>query len=888
MSPVMRALRDGFVSAAVWLVETSARTAPLFLAMIVLVTGVLFHYASTHLTLNSNTAEMLDPNLAFRRTERDLERAFPELADNIVVVVEAQTPEQARDVADVLADRIRQNPALVDSVYQPGGGPFFAQNGLLYLDKDALWDLDERLAEAEPFLGTMAEDPSLSGLFTMLGRAFDEDLGRDSQAILRTVLDRLSQAIEAPPEAATPVSWREAWLAESRPAGVPDQSFILVRPHLDFTRLEPADAALDYLRTLAADPGIKHQGARVRLTGSVAMQNEELANVSEDAGLTTGLSFALVCLTLFLGLRSPRMVLCILATLVVGLVWTAAAASFAIGPLNLISVNFAVLFIGMGVDFSIQFAMRYREEFDREDETAVQALTDASAGVGGALAVAAVAAAVSFLAFAPTSYRGLAELGIIAAMSMGIALLSSLTVLPALIAVFPLRAVFKRHGPNPLAWLGGPLSVHRRAVLLAGLAIALGALTLAPRVEFDFDPLNLRDPTTEAVATFKDLLRDPDTSPYTIQILEQELAAAEALATRLKALPAVDKAVTLASYVPDDQDEKLEIIADMNLILAPLVVGSAARGAPAPEKVIAVLEGFQSRIEKLQARTEDAAFAASLSRLREALSGLRTSPGWDRHRLQAIEPLVIGDFPMVLNRLRQLLSARPVGLGDLPAELRARYLSADGRARIEVFPKADLSDRQALREFVAAVRSVAPHATGSPVALLEGGDAVIEACLIATSLGLAATLVLMLVVLRSFSFAFLAFVPLLLALILTVGSSVAFSLPFNLANIIALPLLIGLANAYGIYLVMRKRTGGDMVQLFRGSTPVAVLFSALTAIVSFGTLGIARHPGMAYLGILITLSLSYAVLSSIVLLPALMAVLDHRAPAKKRRAPVHR
>ena len=876
MSPVLRALRGVFVSAGVRLVETSARTAPLLLPAILLLTGGFLYYTKTHLALNSNTAEILDPNLEFRRMERELERTFPQLADNIVVVVEAETPAEAGDVADALAERIRQKQEVVESVYQPGGGPFFAQHGLLYLDRDALWDLDERFAEAEPFLGTMAEDPSLRGLFTMLGRAFGEDLGRDTRAILRKVLDRISQAIQSPPEAAGPVSWREAWLSESRPAGVPRQSFILVRPRLDFTSLEPAGRALDYLRTLAADPELMRHGTSVRLTGSVAMQSEELANVSEDAKLTTGLSFGLVCLTLFLGLRSPRMVVCILVTLVVGLVWTAAAACFVIGALNLISVNFAVLFIGMGVDFSIQFAMRYREEFDREDETAVQALTDASAGVGGALAVAAVAAAVSFVAFAPTSYRGLAELGIIAAMGMGIALFSSLTVLPALIAVFPLRAVYKGHRPNPLAWLGRPLVEHRRAVLLGILALTLGALSLAPKVEFDFDPLNLRDPTTEAVATFKDLLRDPDTSPYTIQVLERDLEAAQALATRLEALPAVDKAVTLASYVPKDQEQKLEIIADMNLVLAPLVMDSGPHDSPPPEKTIAVLEAFQSQIAELQAKTEDAAFAASLGRLGEALSGLRAGSDWDRDRLRAIEPLVIGDFPKVLSRLRQLLSAGPVTLEDLPAELRERYLAADGRARIEVFPKADLSDRQALRDFVAAVRSVAPHATGSPVALLEGGDAVIEACLIATSLGLIATGVLMLLVLRSLSFAFMAFVPLVLALILTVGSSVAFSLPFNLANIIALPLLIGLANAYGIYLVMRKRAGGDVVQLFRGSTPVAVLFSALAAIMSFGTLAIARHPGMAHMGILITLSLSYAVVSSIVLLPALMAVWDHR------------
>lgn len=876
MSPVLRALRGLFVSAVVRLVETSARTAPLLLPAILLLTGGLFYYTKTHLALNSNTEEILDPNLEFRRMERELKRTFPQLADNIVVVVEAETPAEAGDVADALTERIRLNREVVESVYQPGGGPFFAQHGLLYLDRDALWDLDERFAEAEPFLGTMAEDPSLRGLFTMLGRAFGEDLSRDTRAILQKILDRISQAIQSPPEAARPVSWREAWLSESRPAGVPRESFILVRPRLDFTRLEPAARALDYLRALAADPEIKRHRARVRLTGSVAMENEEMANVSEDARLTTGLSFGLVCLTLFLGLRSPRMVVCILVTLVVGLISTAAAACFVIGALNIISVNFAVLFIGMGVDFSIQFAMRYREEFDREDETAVEALTDASAGVGGALALAAVAAAVSFVAFAPTSYRGLAELGIIAAMGMGVALFSSLTVLPALIAVFPLRAVYKGHRPNPLAWLGRPLVVHRRAVLLGILALTLGALSLAPKVEFDFDPLNLRDPTTDAVATFKDLLRDPDTSPYTIEVLERDLEAAQALATRLEALPVVDKAVTLASYIPEDQEEKLKIIADMNLVLAPLVMDSGPHDSPPPEKTIAVLETFQSQITELQAKTKDAAFAASLGRLDEALSGLRASSDWDRDRLRAIEPLVIGDFPAVLSRLRQLLSARPVTLEDLPAELRERYLAADGRARIEVFPKADLSDRQALRDFVAVVRSVAPHATGSPVALLEGGDAVIEACLIATSLGLIATGVLMLLVLRSLSFAFMAFVPLVLALILTVGSSVAFSLPFNLANIITLPLLIGLANAYGIYLVMRKRTCGDVVQLFRGSTPVAVLFSALTAIVSFGTLAIARHPGMAHLGILITLSLSYAVVSSIVLLPALMAVWDHR------------
>jgi hopanoid biosynthesis associated RND transporter like protein HpnN len=884
---VRRAARAFSINIAVRLVDASTRVAVWLLIGVALLTAGLLYYTVTHLSLNTDTEDMLDPNLPFRRLEREFDRAFPQFSDLIVVVVEATNPAKAQDVADTLADRIREKHALIRSVYRPGGGAFFARNGLLYLDLADLWTLDERFAEAEPFLGTMAHDPSLRGLFTLLGRALDEKLSAENEKLLKKIFDRIARAVEAQLAGrAYQVSWRDAWLEDPKMPGGTNKSFILVQPRLDYTSIEPAREALEFTRQLTRQPELLNDGVRARITGSVAIENDELANVSQDGKIVTTLAFALVCLVLLLGLNSPRLVAAMLTTLFIGLIWTGAFATFAIGPLNLISISFAVLFIGMGVDFSIQFAMRFKEEFDTGNKDHIQALSDAAAGVGGALALAAVAAAISFFSFVPTSYKGLAELGIISGASMVVALLASLTVLPALLRIMSIHAPLKRREPSFFRRLGFPLAHYRRAILGVAVLVTLGASALVPQVRFDFNPLNLRDPTTESVATFRDLLRDPDTTPYTIDVLANNLDTAQALAARLEKLDVVDKAVTLASYVPSNQDQKLDIIADMNVVLQPLMVSSDIIEKSTRDETIATLDRFQEKLAKVRDSAADDAFAASLARLAEVLDDLKASPNFREQMLQELEPRVVGDFPKVLQRLRELLEAERVTLASLPQDLKDRYIAPDGSTRIEVFPKQDLNDNRALRRFVEAVRTVTPHAIGSPVALLEGSEAVITACMQATVLALAAIAVLTVLVLHTVFAALLVLAPLLLAIDLTVASSVFFELPFNLANIIALPLLIGLNNAFGIYLVMRKHTGVTLIDLFRSNTPAAVLFSGLTTMASFGTLAIARHPGMSQMGMLISLALAYALLFTLVVLPAIMAEIDYWGTRKAKAVPV--
>jgi predicted RND superfamily exporter protein len=204
-------------------------------------------------------------------------------------------------------------------------------------------------------------------------------------------------------------------------------------------------------------------------------------------------------------------------------------------------------------------------------------------------------------------------------------------------------------------------------------------------------------------------------------------------------------------------------------------------------------------------------------------------------------------------------------------------------ARVEVFPKHDVTDNAAMREFVRAVQKLAPNATGAPVELVEGADAVIAACLQAAVFALAASFVLLILVLRSVLGTLLVLTPLLLALLLTFATSVLFDLPFNFANIIALPLLVALNSAFGIYLVARGRHGTDASGLFESTTPRAVLYSGLTTLASFGALAVARHPGISSMGLLIGLSLAYALLCTLVVLPALMAAMEHGRLARHVR-----
>ena len=854
-----------------------------FLTVLVaaLFTASTLHYASRHLAIDTDTSKMIDPTLPHRVAQRNYRQAFSDQTGDVVIFTEAARATEAEDVADLIAAQLRTRPDIARSLATPGRGEFFATHGLLYLDPDELWAIDARLQSAQPFLGTLSNDPSLRGLFATLSRGLTQTLDEDQQNMLGTMFDRVSLAIEQQLAGKPlPIHWRDELFAHENAAKGPQRAFVMVEPTLETTSFQPATHAIDLLNVMLDEIRAHHPAVQIRVTGSDVLDSEELLTVGQDAKLTTALSFGLVGLVLFLGLRAWPLVTAVLITLACGLVWTAAFAVYFVGALNIISVCFAVLFIGMGVDFGIQYSMRYLEETARGLDRR-HALIAAAEAAGGALALAAVGAAISFFAFVPTSYRGLAQLGIIAGFSMAVAWFANITLLPALLSFFRAPKP-RRQAATPAASNDGWIYRHHRSVLFGTLILVIGCGLLARHTRFDLNPLNLKDPNAPGAAAFHALIADPNSTPYTIQVLAPSIAAATTLATQLKALPTVDKTITLESYIPQAQAAKLDIIEGLRLALEGVLEPNT--GTPPSSAIEAgAINEFRAKLAVPPSATASARWQQSRTRLATALDHLTQQANWPELAVPALRQQLVGDLVVTLRRLAQLLEATEITAANLPAEIRTQYVAADGRARIQVFPTGNLNDNDAMRDFVQSVRQIAPTATDAPVELYEGSRVVISSCVRASVWALILTIILHIIVLNGVVDALLVAAPLVLAMLLTMATSVLFEVPFNFANIIALPLLIGLNNAYGAYLVVRNHATGHVGTLLASSTPRAVLFSGMTAIASFGVLGISKHPGMAGMGILISVALFYAILSALIVLPALMAVHERWTTSKREK-----
>lgn len=864
-----------------WIGWVCRRPGPVVFLSLLSAVGLLW-FAATALSINTSTTDMLSEDLPFRQNNVAVDEAFPQRDDTLVLIVEGPDSLASEAAAMRLAEALRNQPERFEDVFAPEVEPFFRRNGLLFLPQDALEDQADRLAAAAPLLAALQEDPSLRGLQGLLGDAFAEGQGPDAD--LGFLLDRLAAVAEAlPAEPRVRLSW-PALLQDAEETASERRRFLIVKPRADFASLTPMAEAVVAIEAAAEALGLDEAaGYRLRMTGQALMLQDELYSVRSGIGLVGLLSAVLVACVLFIGLRSWRLVLPILVTLMAGLCWTAGFAALVVGQLNLISVAFAVLFIGLSVDFGIHFALRFREVLGQLAEepgsaraVARKALPLTGLLIGRPLLLCGLSSAIAFFAFLPTAYRGLSELGLIAGGGMFIALFANLTLLPALLSLLPGRPAALR--PGPVAALG--VWIHRTAGLRArwllglGGLLALASLIALPQASFDDDPLNLRDPASASVATLLDLLSDTRLQPYEAEVLTDGLAEAAALAAQLEALPEVAAAVTLTDFVPDGQDDKLAVIDEMVLFLSPVLLPGAAASPPTPAERRLALEALQNSLTAAPAH-----LAPPAARLLAALRALDMSS--DAGLAENLERAWLAGFPGQLDRLGTALEAAPVTLADLPANLTARYLADDGRALIEVQPRDDLRDAAARVRFVDAVQAVVPTVSGPPVTIVAAGRAVIAAFFQASLFAFVAIALLLLAVLRSPRDCLMVLVPLMLAAAMTVAAGVLLDLPFNFANVIVLPLLLGLGVDSGIHSVMRARelrtaSAGSPGTPGANSTPRAILLSALTTLASFGALGLSNHPGTASMGMLLTLAIVITLFCILLLLPALLAATERR------------
>jgi hopanoid biosynthesis associated RND transporter like protein HpnN len=846
------------------IVTASTRHPWLVIAIAALLTVVTSAYSAHNFSINTDVNKLIAQDIPWRQREHAVDKAFPGRHQRILAVVEAPTSELATQATDSLVEKLKSQPNMFPSVREPGGSDFFVRNALLFLPTEGLQNTVTQYTQSQALIQVLVSDPSWRGLSQALSYALT---GMQRKLYTLDQMTRPLTMFAAPLEkvvAGEPAtfSWREL-VARKDPAPSDLRRVVEIKPVLDYESLEPGEAATNQIRKDVADLKLTSEyGARVRLTGPVPIQDEEFSTLKENADINAIVSLAFLIGILWLALRSPRIIIAVLISITVGLSITAALGLLMVGSLNPISVAFAVLFVGIGVDFGIQFSVRYRAERYEINNLRV-ALANTGKHVGVPLTLAATATAAGFLSFLPTDYKGVSELGQIAGAGMLIAYIISITLLPALLSLFNPPGEKEPLGYSALAPVDSFMERHRIPIIIGTALVSLGGLPLLYYLQFDFNPINLRSPKVESIATYLDLRRDPNAGANGVDVLTPNVAAAREVAARLRKVPEVERVLSLDSFVPTDQQAKLALIKQAATKLEP-ALNAAQKPAPTDEESITALNRGADALEKA-ADEQTGTGPDAARRLGEVMTKHANADQATRERAKdvLIEPLKVA-----LTGLRKSFQAEEITESNLPPEVSDNWITEDGRVRVEAHPKGDPNDNDVLRKFARAVLAAVPNASGGPISILETGQTVVHAFIVAGICALISISLLLWLTLRRFSDVLLTLIPLLLAGVVTLEICVLIGLPLNFANIIALPLLLGVGVAFKIYYIMAWRAG--QTGLLQSALTRAVMFSAMTTATAFGSLWLSSHPGTSSMGKLLALSLVCTLAAAVLFQPVLM------------------
>lgn len=860
-------------------------------------------YTARALTFVTSSLELLPPQQLYVQRFKEHLREFGELND-IVVVVEAPTVERAQDYADRLATDIRALPRAGRVAYRIDPDLFKGQ-ALLYLSLDRLADLRDKILEHRTFIEQYAARPTvgqlLAGVSDEIARRFAVgfiDLGLDAgapkrfdagfvHALLGVIADGLDGEVGASPWARVFTTAGDDARSGYFLSGDKKLLFVLVEPRREagnFTDNEQLIAAIR--RTIGA---LRPQYPDVAsgVTGAPALSNDEMVTSFHDSSGATALAAALTLALLLVVFRRAVEPLAMLAVLLVSLAWSMGIITATVGHLTVFSVMFISLLIGIGIDYGIYVCFRYEEELGL-GRAPREALDITARRTGPGILFGALSAAGTFGVLMLTDFRGIQEFGFIAGIAIFMAFLAMMTLLPAVLVMMRRRALDRVHAARPTtpaADDGVPalerLVQHPVPILVVAASLTAYSLAALPAVRLDYNRLNLQAPGTESVVWERRVMESAR-SGFPALASADSLAELQSKQSAFERLPAVADVMSVLTLIPKDQDAKIALIRDV----APVVSRVRFGGAPAavPGEVRSALETLRQRLELGMREADPGATADTLRSAHgraDALLGRLGSGGHDLTlRLARVQASLESDFVAKLRRLQENLAPRPVTVGELPEELKRKFVGGTGQFLMKIYPAIDTWDRDGAREFVRQLRSVDPGVTGSPVTSYEASRLMEAAYFHGTLYALALAAGLAVVMLRRARETLLALTPLVLGTLWTFGFMRAFGLSFNLANVWALPLIVGAAAEFGLNVVLRYREGdAEGRTALPRSTAMAVLLNGLTTIAGFGSLMVAHHQGIFGLGLLLTVGATAGLASSLLVLPVLVRFLRPAAPA---------
>ena len=860
---------------------------PLAVVMIAVLSAVVAGaWTARHLGYKVSRVDLLDPESDYNKLWIDYIREFGD-DDDAVIVVEGEHRDRVIAVLEEVSREVDREPDLFRSVLHEVDLSKIRAKGLHYLSPADLADIDRFIERTLPILdggwSQLKVTTMVGGLAGQMVAGAPPQGPRDepAAAALERYVESLVAGIDAAPTAdprggdylspwpSMPESLStlrdlssEHLLAKEGRLG-----FVLLRLAKEEGGFAGASAATDELRRIIGRVTERHPDVTIGLTGLPVMEDDEMRSSQQSMVWASGLSMAAVIVVIIAGFGGVRHALMANGVLVIGMAWAFAWATASVGHLNILSVTFTVTMIGVGIDYGTYYVGRYLEQ-RRRGMDCEEALLETSGRVGPGILTGAITTSVAFFAAALTSFVGVAELGMIAGGGILLCCIAELGVLPAVIALVD-RGMLGRRIPVPVpvhAWLA-PIVRHPRIVILGGAACSIALAGGLHELRYDHNLLNMQPDGLESVQVEKRLLEECDQSVwYALSIAdsrEQLLDRKE----RLMALPSVERVDEIASLLPVDEELKRPLIER---------IGSRLAGLPErpPEIPVDRLDALGETLAWAQAeaskRPGGLRTAWHLERARDSLR--RKGPEECVRAVATFQQRAAGDLLSRLHALAGVADPAAPALDDLPTSLVERFVGSSGRHLLKIYGRGDIWNFESLEKFVRDVRSVDPRATGNP---LQAYEASLEMKRSYEQAGLSALVVIIGVLwldFRSIKNSLLAALPLALGMLQTLGLMGLVGIDLNPANLIGIPLILGIAVDYGVHVVhdALERPGPYRMS---ASTANSVLVDALTTILGFGALMVASHRGLESLGRLLTLGVTCCTVTSLVVLPALLAML---------------
>lgn len=821
--------------------------------------------------------------------------------DDYVVVVESEDLEKNRQFVERLGTKLEQETNLFTEVLYKGDLKMLGSKALLFMEESDLREMQKALQEYRPFLQTFAQATNLNSIFGLINREFRSAAGKTNEntdsliksiPALQRVVDLATDSIKrtgTPPSPGVTALFGGGNEAQEKLY----VTFGNGRIYLVNTRTvreDQSEEGVVRLRQLVKETYDEVPGVNVGLTGEPILEYDEMHQSQKDSTVATILSLVLCAIIFIVSYGETGRPLKATAALIIGLGYTMGFTTLAVGHLNILTVTFLPILIGLAIDFGVHLITRYEEEL-RRGSTEHLAIQRAMVNTGMGIFTGCLTTAGAFYAMMLTDFKGIKEMGVITGTGMVLSLLPMMTMLPALILRGRQNKIDQEEHATPNVrarlerlWLDRPMTVV--GIVVVGTLVALFPMS---RVYFDYNLLHMQSAGLPAVIFQDKLINSASKSVLFAAVVAQSKEEALRLERALTNLPTVASVDSMAKFLVGDQTQKMRLVGEVKQEVATIRFPPPDLdpvNVPELSRTLWSLNGYLGLALAEVQKENLPELEHNLSALRKSIDDLRFAMlNSDRRqagvKLAKYQQALFEDLRDTFRTIRNQDNSSPLTEEGLPSNLRSRFIGKNGLLLLQVYPKKDVWERREQEEFVRDVRTVAANATGTPVQLYEYTTLLKNSYIQAAYYSLGAIIIMVWVHFRKLSAVFLALVPVAVGSIWTAGLMGLFNLPFNPANIMTLPLVVGIGVTNGIHILNRFAEEQNPSLLAR-STGKAVVVSALNTIAGFGSLIPAKHLGIRSLGIVMSLGVLMCMIAAVTFLPAILTMMIRLGWTKKK------